>query len=292
MKDIRTRLLLSAACFFLCLSIAAPVRAGKDAIRPRPPLPVNAEKVRELNNVAKLMSRSDRLLLLDNVVSFWKLRVSIGERNPKDTSRPETFGLVENGQLSPSFVARTALQLLVMASNEGIMNFPEACDNEEDKRKLLRLFNGVPEQYRLYVPFAKLESVAQEWLGWPFDKAALPKTDYILLGEKGLFLDYDAMFQSWPLRHQQRAFALPINLYQHGGDNWIMEGTVRVPEQAEGDICRINRRESFGIHLKRTDGCWRILFLGFCDTWRPLLFGNDGMPDDRGRLHVLGFDMQ
>lgn len=124
MKDIRTRLLLSAACFFLCLSIAAPVRAGKDAIRPRPPLPVNSEKVRELNNVAKLMSRSDRLLLLDNVVSFWKLRVSIGERNPKDTSRPETFGLVENGQLSPSFVARTALQLLVMASNEGIMNFP------------------------------------------------------------------------------------------------------------------------------------------------------------------------
>ena len=161
MKDIRTRLLLSAACFFLCLSIAAPVRAGKDAIRPRPPLPVNSEKVRELNNVAKLMSRSDRLLLLDHVVSFWKLRVSIGERNPKDTSRPETFGLVENGQLSPSFVARTALQLLVMASNEGIMNFPEACDNEEDKRKLLRLFNGVPEQYRLYVPFAKLESVAQ-----------------------------------------------------------------------------------------------------------------------------------
>ena len=46
MKDIRTRLLLSAACFFLCLSIAAPVRAGKDAIRPRPPLPVNSEKVR------------------------------------------------------------------------------------------------------------------------------------------------------------------------------------------------------------------------------------------------------
>ena len=42
MKDIRTRLLLSAACFFLCLSIAAPVRAGKDAIRPRPPLPVNS----------------------------------------------------------------------------------------------------------------------------------------------------------------------------------------------------------------------------------------------------------
>ncbi|MFR9014033.1 MAG: hypothetical protein ACLVI5_10800, partial [Desulfovibrio piger] len=115
---------------------------------------------------------------------------------------------------------------------------------------------------------------------------------YILLDEKGLFLDYDAMFHSWPLRHQQRAFALSINLYQHGGDNWIMEGTVRVPEQAEGDICRISRRENFGMHLKRTDGCWRILFLGFCDGWHPLLFGNDGMPDDRGRLHVLGFDMQ
>ena len=91
MKDIRTRLLLSAACFFLCLSIAAPVRAGKDAIRPRPPLPVNSEKVRELNNVAKLMSRSDRLLLLDNVVSFWKLRVSIGILKTRHDRKPSVW---------------------------------------------------------------------------------------------------------------------------------------------------------------------------------------------------------
>ena len=90
MKDIRTRLLLSAACFFLCLSIAAPVRAGKDAIRPRPPLPVNSEKVRELNNVAKLMSRSDRLLLLDNVVSFWKRH----DRKPSVWWKTDSFLLL------------------------------------------------------------------------------------------------------------------------------------------------------------------------------------------------------
>ena len=262
MKDIRTRLLLSAACFFLCLSIAAPVRAGKDAIRLLPPLPVNSEKVRELNNVAKLMSRSDRLLLLDNVVSFWKLRVSIGERNPKDTSRPETFGLVENGQLSPSFVARTALQLLVMASNEGIMNFPEACDNEEDKRKLLRLFNGVPEQYRLYVPFAKLESVAQEWLGWPFDKSALPQADYFLRKEEGLFVDDVRLFESWPLYHEHGAFAQSFNLYPEN-DTWVMEGEVRGLYQAEGDILRVTKRDTFRLIAKKTGRHWCILSLDF-----------------------------
>lgn len=259
MKGLHTRLLF-AACFSLCLSIAAPVRA----IQPRPPLNVNSEKVHELNNVAKLMSRPERLLLLDNVVSFWKLRVGIGEGQPKDMSPPRTrtFCLVENGQLSPSFVARTVLQLMVMASNEGIMNFPEACDNEEDKQELLRLFNGVPEQYRLYVPFAKLESVAQEWLGWSFDRSALPQADYFFRKEEGLFVDDIRLFESWPLYHEHDAFAQPFNLYPEN-DAWIMEGEVRGLYQAEGDILRVTKRDTFRLIAKKTGKYWRILSLDF-----------------------------
>lgn len=268
MKGIRTRLLF-VAFLALCLTIAAPACAHEDTSE---------------------MSRAELLLLQDTVARLWTLHVGIGEKPPGDKAPHETFGLVKDEQLSPAFVARLVLHLVDPdAGTQRLL--PEMVATSED-RKSIRVFDKVPQRYTVYLPFTVLEATAREYLGWPFDKAALPKADYILLDEKGLFLDYDAMFHSWPLRHQQRAFALSINLYQHGGDNWIMEGTVRVPEQAEGDICRISRRENFGMHLKRTDGCWRILFLGFCDGWHPLLFGNDGMPDDRGRLHVLGFDMQ
>ena len=149
-----------------------------------------------------------------------------------------------------------------MASNEGIMNFPEACDNEEDKRKLLRLFNGVPEQYRLYVPFAKLESVAQEWLGWPFDKSALPQADYFLRKEEGLFVDDVRLFESWPLYHEHGAFAQSFNLYPEN-DTWVMEGEVRGLYQAEGDILRVTKRDTFRLIAKKTGRHWCILSLDF-----------------------------
>ena len=270
MKGIRAHLLLSVAFLALCLSIAAPARAYEDTAQ---------------------MSRAERLLLQDTVAQLWTLHVGIGETLPEDAARRETFGLVKDEQLSPAFVARLVLQLVDPdAGTQRLL--PEMVATPED-RKSMRVFDKVPQRYTVYLPFSVLEATAREYLGWSFDKTALPKADYILLSEKGLFLDYDAMFQSWPLRHQQQAFALSDNLYQHAGDYWIMEGTVRVPEQAEGDICRISRRERFGMLLKRIDAyCWRILFLGFCDAWRPLLFSNDGMPDDRGRLHVLGFDMR
>ena len=262
MKGIRTRLLL-VAFLALCLPLAAPARAYEDTSQ---------------------MSRAERLLLQDTVARLWTLHVG-------DKAQRETFGLVKDEQISPAFVARLVLQLV--DPDAGTQRLaPEMVATPED-RKSMRVFDKVPQHYTVYLPFTVLEATAREHLGWPFDKAALPKADYILLSEKGLFLDYDAMFQSWPLRHQQQAFALSDNLYQHAGDYWIMEGAVRVPEQAEGDICRISRWERFGMLLKRMDAyCWRILFLGFCDGWRPLLFGNDGMPDDRGRIHVLGFDMQ
>ena len=269
MKGIRTRLLL-VAFLALCLTIAAPARAHEDTSE---------------------MSRADLLLLQDTVARLWTLHVGIGEKQPGDKAPHETFGLVKDEQLSPAFVARLVLQLVDPdAGTQRLL--PEMVATPED-RKSIRVFDKVPQRYTVYLPFTVLEATAREYLGWPFDKAALPKADYILLSEKGLFLDYHALFQAWPLRHQQQAFALSDNLYQHAGDYWIMEGEVRVPEQAEGDICRISRWERFGMLLKkRTDGCWRILFLGFCDGWHPLLFGNDGMPDDRGRIHVLGFDMQ
>ena len=270
MKVLCTRLLLSVAFLALCLPLAAPARAYEDTSQ---------------------MSRAERLLLQDTVARLWTLHVGIGEKLPGDKAQRATFGLVEDEQLSPAFVARLVLQLV--DPDAGTQRLPPEMIATSEDLKNMRVFDKVPQHYTVYLPFTVLEATAREHLGWPFDKEALPKADYILLSEKGLFLDYHALFQAWPLRHQQQAFALSDNLYQHAGDYWIMEGEVRVPEQAEGDICRISRWERFGMLLKRMDAyCWRILFLGFCDGWRPLLFGNDGMPDDRGRLHVLGFDMQ
>ena len=270
MKGIRAHLLLSVAFLALCLSIAAPVRAYEDTSQ---------------------MSRAERLLLQDTVAQLWTLHVGIGETLPEDAARRATFGLVKDEQLSPAFVARLVLQLADPDAGTQRLLLEMVATPED--RKSMRVFDKVPQRYTVYLPFSVLEATAREYLGWSFDKTALPKADYILLSEKGLFLDYDAMFQSWPLRHQQQAFALSDNLYQHAGDYWIMEGAVRVPEQAEGDICRISRRERFGILLKRIDAySWRILFLGFCNSWRPLLLDFDGNLDDRGRLHVLGFDMR
>lgn len=262
MKGLYACLLLSAVLFFLCLSFAVPACAGNDAIQPRPPLQVNAERIRKLNNADNLISRSDRLLLLDNVVSLWKLRVNIGEVKSNDTALPDSFSPVKNGQLSPSFIARTTLQLMVMASNEGIMNFPEAYENEKEKRKLQQLFSGVPEQYRLFVPYTKLESMAQEWLGGSFDKSALPQADYFLQKEKGLFIDDIRLFDSWPLYHQHDAFAEVYNLYPEN-DIWIMEGCVRGLYQAEDDILRVVKRDMFRMTVKKTDKYWRILSLNF-----------------------------
>ena len=60
-----------------------------------------------------MSSRADWLLLLSNIASVWKLHVKIGEGQPDEMIRPETFGIVKTGQLSPCFVARAALQIIL-----------------------------------------------------------------------------------------------------------------------------------------------------------------------------------
>lgn len=37
----------------------------------------------------------------------------------------------------------------------------------------------MPQRYDIRISFEQLERTAQEWLGWPFDKAALPQVDYL-----------------------------------------------------------------------------------------------------------------
>ena len=53
MKDIGTRLLLSVACFSLCLALADPIRAAGDATRQFPS-----------KDAAMSMIRAEKLLLL------------------------------------------------------------------------------------------------------------------------------------------------------------------------------------------------------------------------------------
>lgn len=250
MKKLCKYLLLSAACFSLCLSVAAPLRAEENAARPS-------------ENISEQLSRTDTLLLLDTLTTLWKLQLNIGEKQPENTVLPEAVGLVKNGQLSPSFVARTTLQLIITASEEGIANFPEAYENEKEKRELKRLFGGIPKQYRLFVPYEKLESTAQEWLGWPFDKSALPQSNMYLQKEEGIFIDDTKLFASWPLYYQYNAFPEFYDMYPDGNGTWFVEAEVRGLYQADNDILRVFRLDRVRMTVKKTDGHWRILSFNF-----------------------------
>ena len=90
MKGLCTRLLLSVTCFSLCLTFASPVRAGEDAAQVFPQVQADTELPYEPEDASMSMNRADRLLLLSNVVSLWKLRVSIGQVQPDDMIRAET----------------------------------------------------------------------------------------------------------------------------------------------------------------------------------------------------------
>ena len=114
MKGMYRPLLLPVACLLLCLALAAPVSVTGDAARPLP-----------AEDAAMSMTRADRLLLLGNVTSLWKLHVKIGPVRPEGMKQHETFGLVKNGQLSPSFVARTALQIMLRDADAPSSGGPE-----------------------------------------------------------------------------------------------------------------------------------------------------------------------
>ena len=85
MKGMYRPLLLPVACLLLCLALAAPVSVTGDAARPLP-----------AEDAAMSMTRADRLLLLGNVTSLWKLHVKIGPVRPEGMKQHETFGLVKN----------------------------------------------------------------------------------------------------------------------------------------------------------------------------------------------------
>ena len=157
MKGLCTRLLLSVTCFSLCLTFASPVRAGEDAAQVFPQVQADTELPYEPEDASMSMNRADRLLLLSNVVSLWKLRVSIGQVQPDDMIRAETFGLVKNGQLSPSFVARAALQIMLRDADAPRLSGPEwqAPPRPAD----------VPQRYDIYI-FLLSNWSAQHRSGW------------------------------------------------------------------------------------------------------------------------------
>ena len=258
MKGLCTRLLLSVTCFSLCLTFASPVRAGEDAAQVFPQVQADTELPYEPEDASMSMNRADRLLLLSNVVSLWKLRVSIGQVQPDDMIRAETFGLVKNGQLSPSFVARAALQIMLRDADAPRLSGPEwqAPPRPAD----------VPQRYDIYISFEQLERTAQEWLGWPFDKSALPQVDYLLQKENCLYADVQMLLKSWPspMFHPREydIFAVPFKIYLEQ-DTWIMTGEVWGFQQAQNDILDVITCETFRLVVQKTGKHWRILSLDF-----------------------------
>ena len=81
----------------------------------------------------------------------------------------------------------------------------------------------------IYISFEQLERTAQEWLGWPFDKSALPQVDYLLQKENCLYADVQMLLKSWPspMFHPREydIFAVPFKIYLEQ-DTWIMKGEV------------------------------------------------------------------
>lgn len=235
MKGIRSRLLPVA--LFLCLVIAVPVRAGEDAVQ---------------------MSRSERLLLLSNVASLWKLHVRIGTVPPDDLKRHETFGLVKNGQLSPSFVARAALQIMLRDADAPRSVGPEW--------KTPRRPADVPQRYDICIPFKHLEIVAQEWLGCSFDRSALPRVDYIMQKEDCLYADAQRLMNSWPCPMypscEHDIFAQPFKISSEQ-DTWIMKGEVWDIQQRQDGTLDVTVCDTFRLAVKKTGRHWRVLSLDF-----------------------------
>lgn len=238
MKGICTRLLVSIACFSLCLALAAPVRAAGD--------------------VPLTMTRADKLLLRSNVASLWKLHLRIGSARPADLERHETFGLVKNGQLSPDFVARAALQLMLRDEDTPRSEGPEwqAPPRPAD----------VPQRYDFSIPLTQLETVARQWLGWPLEVAALSRIDGVLLKGDCLYVDTQRLLNSWPCPmydpREHDIFAQPFKTHAEQ-DRWIMQGEVWDIRQGQGDSLDVNVCGTFSLAVTKVDGHWRILSLDF-----------------------------
>lgn len=247
MKVICTHLLLSVACFSLCLALSVPVRADGNAARPLPS-----------EDAAMSMTRADKLLLLSNVASLWKLHVKIGTVQPDGMKPYETFGLVKNGQLSPSFVAHTALQIMLRDADAPQSSAPEwqAPPRPAD----------VPQRYDFCIPLDHLETVAREWLGLPFETSPLSQIDGILRKGNCLYVDSQRLLNSWPCPmynpNEHDIFAQPFKVYPER-DTWVMKGEVWDIRQGQNDALDVSVCETFRLVVKKTGKLWRIFSLDF-----------------------------
>lgn len=242
--------LLPAVFFSLCLFFAAPFFAAGKTVLPT----LHQEQADILP-----ISRADRLILLSNVASLWNLHVSIGEKRPDSTAQPEiTFGLVKNGELSPAFVARTALQICLTDENAPRSGGAEweAPHSSAD----------VPRRYNMRISYNELEIAAREWLGWPFDRSALPQAEYILQKNDCLYADVQSLLNSWPSpkydcsEHDVFAQSFKIRPEQ---DTWIIQGEIWDIQETPNGSLNVNVCDTFRLTVKKADGYWRILSLDF-----------------------------
>ena len=93
----------------------------------------------------------------------------------------------------------------------------------------------MPQRYDIRISFEQLERTAQEWLGWPFDKAALPQVDYLLLKEKGLP-------RTGQVDHERRRMGHPAGAKRYPGRDHVRDVP---PGQSK-------RRVSTGVALPST----------------------------------------
>lgn len=247
MKGMYRPLLLPVACLLLCLALAAPVRATGDAARLLPS-----------EDTTMSMTRADRLLLLSNVASLWKLHVRIGTVRPEGMKQHETFGLVKNGQLSSSFVARTALQIMLRD-----VDAPRSSGPEWQAPPRLA---DMPQRYDFCIPLGNLEIVAREWLGLPFESSALSQVDGILPKEGCLYVDSQHLLNSWPCPmydpYEHDIFAQPFKVYSEQG-MWVIKGEIWDIRQGQNDTLDVSVCETFRMVVKKTGKHWRILSLDF-----------------------------
>lgn len=246
MKSLYSR--LPAAVFFsLCIPFMTLAYAGEN-------VPILSSQIRQNMSVP----REDRLLLLSNVASLWKLNIKIGKELPENTATPETFGLVKKGRLSPSFVARAALQIILRDEN--------ACRTEGSEWEVPPRPGNIPNRYDMRISYKELELAALEWLGYPFDPSFLPKLNCILPKEDSLYVETQALLNSWPCpaydSREHDIFAQPYKIYQENGI-WILKGEIWDIQEMQDGTLNMTVCDTFRLEAEKTDRHWRILFLDF-----------------------------
>ena len=213
----------------------------------------------------------ERLLLLDTVSTLWNLNVcGISERDGSQG----LFGRIRHGRLDPSFALTVSVQLAVHFQDVPGTQYRYPPKRERYSPGGERFFDGIPEEYSVYLPFSLLDRLSQEWLGWPLTTFA-PADGTMLRGEKGIYVNREALYEPYaPLQmvFLGEAFATPVRYYAKHGQ-WIMEGEVRRMGMRDDGIEYIADVQPFRVRVSRDGGRLRIV---------ELLFGNDAAESSIG----------